>query len=277
MAQEHQPRNKCDREVYDNFGDKAQSYLTRRFSDPYDRERKAQPFLLLCLHEFYTKYSDRWNPHSARLLEIGGGPVIYSLISAVPHVSRAVHSDYAMSNLEEVLLWKNKDDSAHNWSPYFEYVVRELEGNVNVVDAASRREDDLREKLCVVKCDLTADPILDSDYSRETFDIISSHFCNEVVADSISQYTEFIIRTSHYLKPGGFLVSLVSIEESWYMYGNTKYTDHLYLTPQDVRKAHEKVGLNVMETSYFSIPLQSQDILNDCKGILFIVLQKKLT
>ena len=41
------------------------------------------------------------------------------------------HSDYVKASRDEVLLWKNKDLNAHDWSPYFKRVVQSLEGQTS--------------------------------------------------------------------------------------------------------------------------------------------------
>ena len=262
-------------EAYNNMEENdVHLYLTRRFTDPYDKERGIQPFYLKSLHDFYVKYSGNWDSQLAKLLEFGGGPVIYSLISAAPYVASIVHSDYAESNLQEVRWWKDKSVHAHNWMPYFHYVLQELEGVRT--DLAPRREEDLRAKLShVVKCDVTRNDVLQTtEFPVEFFDIISSCFCLEAVANTVSQYAEFIERVSRYLKRGGFFVNLVSLEETWYNYGTEKLA-HLFLTAEDVRIAYEKANLHVLETSFTNVPPKSQNILNDCKGIMFIACQKK--
>ena len=261
-------------EAYNNMEENdVHLYLTRRFTDPYDKERGIQPFYLKSLHDFYVKYSGNWDSQSAKLLEFGGGPVIYSLISAAPYVASIVHSDYSESNLQEVRWWKDKSVQAHNWMPYFHYVLQELEGVGT--ESAPRREEDLRAKLSqVVKCDVTRNDVLETtEFAMESFDVISSCFCMEAVANTSAQYAEFIERLTRYLKPGGYILSLVSVEESWYKYGENRLT-HLYITTEDVRAAYEKANLKVLETSFISVPRKSQNILNDCKKLMFIACQK---
>ena len=60
-------------------------------------------------HSFYSRYGDEFDPSSATLLELGGGPTIHSLISACQHVSRITFSDYADTNRREIQLWKDND------------------------------------------------------------------------------------------------------------------------------------------------------------------------
>ena len=61
------------------------------------------------------------------MLEFGGGPVIKNLISAAPFVQEIVFSAYSESKRTEVELWKDNKQGAHDWSPFFKYVVNKLE------------------------------------------------------------------------------------------------------------------------------------------------------
>ena len=259
-------------EIYQNFAVKA--YLNRRFMDPTDKERGVQPFYLESLHNFYTKLPAEWDASAARLLEFGGGPVIYPLISAGPHVAEVVFSDYAQSSLDEVSLWKNNDPRAHNWSPYFRNVLQTLEGNPDP-HAAIQRETELRSKFKeLLLCDIRANDVFGSvSFPFESFDVISTNFCMEVASNNVEEYAKNIKRIYRYLKPGGFIVSLVSVEESWYVI-DSKREYHLYLTQHQVHSAYKEAGLKICDHAHFDIPAASQNVLNDCKGIHFIAAQK---
>ena len=260
-------------ETYENFA--AKVYLRRRFMDPTDKERGVQPFYLESFHKFYTStFPTEWDASTARLLEFGGGPAIYPLISAAPHVAEVVVSDYSQSGLDEVSLWKNNNPQAHDWSPYFKHVVHTLEGNPDP-EATSQREMELRSKFKeILLCDIRADDVFGSvSIPAESFDVVSTNFCMEVVSNNVEEYAQNINRVCRYLKPGGFIVSLVSVEESWYVI-DSKREFHLCITQQQIHSAFKEAGLKIRDSVYFNIPSASQHILNDCKGILFVAAQK---
>ena len=260
---------------YDGFD--SSFYLKRRFSDPEDKERGVQPFYLQSIHDFYQKFHNQWNPSTARLLEYGGGPVIYPLISASPFVSEITFSDYADANIKQVLMWKDRQPSAHDWTPYFEYIIGRLEGNVDD-SLVVKRADDLRGKLkYFFQGDVLKSEILNvpSNFSLQQFDLISCHFCLEVPSKSIDEYRSSLAKLVKHLKPRGFLCSLVSLQESYYINSDQRY-DNLYLTSNDVDSVHESVGLSVIQTAHMSVPEKSQNVFNDCKALYFIGSQKIL-
>ena len=250
-------------------------YLKRRFLDPEDKERGVQPFYLQSIHDFYQKFHNQWNPSTARLLEYGGGPVIYPLISASPFVSEITFSDYADANIKQVVMWKDKQPSAHNWTPYFEYVIRRLEGNVDE-SLVVKRAEDLRGKLkYFFQGDVLKSEILNvpSNFSLQQFDLISCHFCFEVVAKSIDEYRSLVAKLVQHLKPCGFLCTLVSLQGSYYTNGDRRFNT-LYLTSNDLDSIYESLGLSVIQTAHMNVPEKSQNILNDTKAKYFIGSQK---
>ena len=253
-------------------------YLNKRFIDPEDKQRGVHPFLLKCIHEFYeTLGSIKWNTENAKLLEFGGGPTLYTLISAAPFVADITFSDYASTNLKAVEMWRDCDPTAHNWGPYVSYVIKTLEGqHDNVAELVQKRIQDLRSKIKHISlCDIFKEPIVDLPI-QELFDIVSSHFCIDPCSESIDEYKACLQKLAKLVKPGGYLHTLASMEESYWM-NDTERCSHLYLTSQDVTSAYKAAGLNILLTRQFDIPKSSQNIFNDCKGIFYVAAQKPTT
>ena len=100
------------------------AYLAQRFStkngEIEDRDYQAvHPFFMECHHGFYSKYHQNWDNQTARVLEYGGGPVVYYLSCAAPYVREIVFAEYLESCRAEVQLWREKDPASHDWTPYF--------------------------------------------------------------------------------------------------------------------------------------------------------------
>ena len=255
----------------------ASSYLNERFTDPEDKQRGVHPFLLKCIHEFYETFGSKWNTENAKLLEFGGGPTLYTLISAAPFVADITFSDYASTNLKAVEMWRDCDPTAHNWGPYVSYVIKTLEGqHDNVAELVQKRIQDLRSKIKhICHCDIFKEPIVDLPI-QESFDIVSSHFCIDPCSKSIDEYKACLQKFAKIMKPGGYLHSLVSTEETYWVNGTDRY-GHLFLTSQDIESAYKAVGFCIVLTRYFDIPAKGRNLLNDCKGIFYIAAQKPIT
>lgn len=83
----------------------SKEYL-KRFVDPTADPMKVHSKFLEAWHTFYDRYSNGSNGSRA-LLEFGGGPTIHSLISAAQHVETITFADYAESNRDEIIMWKD--------------------------------------------------------------------------------------------------------------------------------------------------------------------------
>lgn len=87
----------------------SKEYL-KRFVDPTADPMKVHIKFLEAWHKFYSKYLDG-ESSSRALLEFGGGPALHSLISASTHVQSVTFADYAQSNRDEIIFWKeNKEE-----------------------------------------------------------------------------------------------------------------------------------------------------------------------
>ena len=256
-------------------------YLQRLYCDPTDKERGLQPFRMKCFYEFYKKFGSSWDSKSAQLLEYGGGPVIYPLISACPYVGEITFSDFQEASLEAVSMWKNESEGCHNWRPYFKYIISEVEGNVSE-EVVLQREMELRKKLRhFVIGDILADDILASDGSPrtmpESFDIVSCNLCLEVPAKSIDDYERNVRRLSTLVKPEGFVISLITLENPFYSLTPTKErTPLLYVREHDVREAYEKAGFTIVHTDKIFLEDKAQNVIDGSKSNMFIVGQKKV-
>ena len=271
-------KNSKDYERY--FDTKA--YLRNRFSGANldvgrgEDPNKVQPltFQIRCFHEFYAKYHRKWTSTDARLLEFGGGPVIYPLISAAPFVSEIVFADYAEVCCNEVQLWRDKDPSAHDWSPFFEYVSTldawgESRGKK---DNAPAMEEQLRGRfVSVISCDLTQDHPVDPKWGK--FDILSSSYCLESVCQTKGEFESALKKLGELLKVGGYIAILISLETTWYKVGVGENEFHqLHMTTFDVLAALENVGLTIEMLLHQEMP---QNEYNDCRKKGFFIARKK--
>ena len=85
--------------------------FVEQFKDPKNDPSLTQTQFLQGFHSFYKKYiSTTDDDNSKSLLELGGGPSLFTLISAAKHVGSITFSDYAESNRKEVLRWKDEKD-----------------------------------------------------------------------------------------------------------------------------------------------------------------------
>ena len=204
----------------DNF--EPQEYLTERYPGQISEYRKAA---LKCFHEFFQSY-----PISMRgqlkILDYGAGPTIAYQISASQYASEIVLADYTEKNLGAVQLWLDGDSRAHDWSPYFKYVVQELEGRSE--KKVRGREEELRRVIrAVVSCDISQESAIQNGYEGP-YDIVVSCTCLEVACATKADFAAAILKLSKFLKPDGMILVLISlpkpgVKDDFYKIGSNKY------------------------------------------------------
>ena len=91
----------------------AKPYL-EQFKDPKTDPTKSQTQFLEGFHTLYEKYvcGAGGSGEGLTLLEFGGGPAIFSLISAAKYVDSITFSEYAETNRKEVELWKDEKEGS---------------------------------------------------------------------------------------------------------------------------------------------------------------------
>ena len=185
---------------------KPKSYLTQHFqlSNPI-RRNPLKP-----LYDFYKLYSES-HPGKLKMLDLGCGPVIAYAISAVEYTSEIIMAEYTELNRQEITKWINKDPDAHDWSPFLEHVIREVEGKGN--EQISIREDKLRKVMKVVPCDVTKDPMLSSEYVKE-YDVVHAFFVLEPACLNQEEYVSALKRIWSLVKPGGAFL-LCSVQRKY--------------------------------------------------------------
>lgn len=255
----------------------ARAYLVDRYPVTMfeeDQTKLMTPWNILCYHRFYQTFQKEWNNSNAVLLELGGGPCIYDLISAAPYVAEIYHSDYLKSCCDEVLLWRNEGRNAYDWSPYFRYIVNILEDESGP-RAVVEREMKLRRILkSSFTCNVNQSPIV-PDFSKFP-NIICTNFCLETSLPSKDKFNAVLKEIFEMLEPKGFLVMLLSLECTWYTVNGTKFAC-VYLNIKDIEDALKRVGFVIRTLESREKPLSGRNICNDTTGQAFVVAQKVTT
>ena len=256
----------------------AKRFLAERYPpNPFDKNAPVVPGSLLSplsfhfFHNFYQKYHKEWDNSTAFLLDVGGGPCIYPYISAVPYVAEIYHTDIMKAMCDEVLLWKNKDPNAFDWSPYFKHVVQELEGQTSP-DAVTDRENKLRGIINVGPCDAKADVIVPG--LNKPVDILSSSFCLEVCYESQEGYLAILKRLYDIMAPKGFFISQKALEYSWFKFGEKQYDKPCPMSLEDVKRSYQEVGFDVLYVHQWDKPMAVRNIINSATGYGYFIARK---
>ena len=173
------------------------NYLKTRFCHVNVKGR-----ILFPLERFHEEFSAL--PGSLSILDYGTGPVIMTLISAVRNASEIVLAEYSSLNRDALRSWLDNKPNAFNWLPFFEHVVRNLEG-ADVKEAALR-ETLVREKVKrVVPCDINSSTIIAEGFEGP-YDVVSSSGCMECSCSTRRAFKVNIKKLSVLVKPGGYMM-----------------------------------------------------------------------
>ena len=203
-----------------------QKYLEQRYKQPGSPENKLRDFQIDSVHAFFAElYHSITLPgkKSCKILDYGCGPVIAFGISAAgkAQVSEIVLAEYTPKSREAIQQWLDKDALAFNWSPYFNYVVRNLEGK-SEQDVVSR-EERLRSLIKMASCDITLDQPIEKGYEGP-YDVVLTMLAIESVCRSEGEYCIFIKRLSSLVEPGGHLLLIAKLaplsQPMYYKVGN---------------------------------------------------------
>jgi SAM-dependent methyltransferase len=201
-------------EVDNVFG----SFVPRDYLEEYygrvDHENDA---LLVFLVE-----ASRRIPEDALMLEFGGGPTIYQLVSAAPRVSAIHFAEYLDTNLDEVRRWLTADKEAFDWTAFIDRSL-ELEGDGASRDAQSERARLLRRKVTMLlHCDATRPDPLGSD-GRARYDVVGVHFVPESITSSKAEWRQALENISTLLRPGGLLIMSAVLQARCWRTGEHQY------------------------------------------------------
>jgi hypothetical protein len=162
-------------------------------------------------------------PKGGVLLDFGGGPTIYPLISAVNRVDEIHFSDYLEANLEEVRRWLAADPAAFDWDRFIEKVLELETGAACTNGEVQRRAKQIREQVTrVIRCDASRRPAIEG--SPVPYDVVLTNFCAESATADRRTWRRYMANILSLLKRGGWLVMSALV-------GATRYSDGSHSFP----------------------------------------------
>ncbi|OWA50478.1 putative Nicotinamide N-methyltransferase [Hypsibius exemplaris] len=186
---------------------------------------------------------------SGRLLEIGSGGVISRLISAAHNFTQITVCDRSEKVLDEVRAFVAKN-STFDWSSTFRFVA-DLHGEPD----STKMETQLRGAIKDIrKCDVTqADLFAPSTAEVPAVDLVLSAFTLEYATQTVADFSTALQRiTDRFIKPGGAIILIVSLEETyWHINNNTFHT--LFIKKSHVEAALKAAGLEDLDVREFNL------------------------
>ncbi|XP_053546053.1 nicotinamide N-methyltransferase [Bombina bombina] len=207
------------------------------------------------------------------LIDIGTGPSIYQLLSACEAFEEIIATDFTDNNRRELEKWLQKELGAFDWSATVK-IVCELEGNR---ETYIEKEDKLRRIIKrVLKCDVTKSNPLEPEV-LPLADCLITALCLETACKDLDAYHCAIKNISTLLKPGGHLVIIGVLGDTFYKVGQQTFFC-LPLDEHKVRQAVEDAGYTISEIDIFPIVnMEAHASITDSYANFFLVAKKNMT
>nr|XP_058903442.1 phenylethanolamine N-methyltransferase isoform X2 [Kogia breviceps] len=201
------------------------------------------------------------------------GPTIYQLLSACAHFEDITMTDFLEVNRQELGLWLRDEPGAFDWSVYSQHVCL-IEGKG---ESCQEKECQLRARVKrILPIDVhQPQPLGAGSLAPLPADALVSAFCLEAVSPDLASFQRALDHITTLLRPGGHLLLIGALEESWYLAGAAR----LAVVPvreEEVREALVRSGYEVRDLRTYIMPSHLRTGVDDVKGIFFAWAQKKV-
>ncbi|XP_053309557.1 phenylethanolamine N-methyltransferase isoform X2 [Spea bombifrons] len=255
-------------ENYQSFNPRA--YLQNNYVPPradFSNKDSVVPWKLQCLADACAK----GEIGGQTLVDIGSGPTVYQLLSAFELFKEVVLTDYLEVNRKELKKWLQDEPGSFDWSAYVNHVCS-IEGKG---ESWQEKQTRLRERVTrVVPVDIHQARPLGDAFAPGSVDGLVSSFCLEACSPNYEAFEKALQNVTGLLKPGGHLLMIGALEESYYLAGEARLTV-VCLTEEMVRKALRHVGYKIRDFRTYSMPPSMRIGVDDVKGIFFTWAQKQ--
>lgn len=210
-------------------------------------------------------------PAGGTLLDFGGGPTIYPLVSAARNAREIHFSDYLEANLAEVRRWLSSDRDAFDWQPFVAETLRLELGRSPSPAEIAERERLIRERVTrVIHCDASRSPSIgDGDRS---YDVVLTNFCAESATADRWQWQAFITNIAALVSPGGHIILSSLAGATSYAVGPVAFPA-VSLSEDDVVEILEECGFLPKSIELQRVPADRPT--REYSGLIFAVARKR--
>jgi len=175
------------------------AYLREYYSYLGEENRALLRFLSQAYQRIFSEID------TASVLEFGGGPTIYQLISAAQYPVSIDFSDYLDQNLCEVRAWLRDRPEQFSWDAFIQHVL-DREGQCADRAAQEQRARLIRSKVKrLINCDAKqSDPL--GERRRSAYDIVSVNFVPESITTDMAEWDLLIDNIASLVRAQGYLL-----------------------------------------------------------------------
>jgi len=181
---------------------------------------------------------------TARVLEFGGGPTIYQLISAARYPVSIDFSDYLDTNLKEVQTWLQDKPEQFVWDDFVRYVLSR-EGISAHLCGIEQRKRLLRDKIQrFIHCNAKAtDPLISN--VQAPYDIVSVHFVLESITTEMTEWDQLVDNIVPLVRSQGYIVMCSILDAQRYRVGE-HYFPAVPISPETLETKLKQKGFSII-------------------------------
>jgi hypothetical protein len=220
-------------------------------SSPLQNVGQENSFLLATYARIVLPIIRRLLTPPIHMLEVGGGPTIYQLISLSKVVNSILFTDFLSQNVNTVCTWREGQDAF--WHPYIRQALK-WEQACPILDQVLARERLIKSKLRFGQYDVMNDQWLnkDRDISSHPFQVVCSNFCIESATNDVAVWLDGIRHLSRKVASPGILVMTALGGSEGYQVGLDRFPA-LNIKASILRQALELQGFD--KVTIFTQPI----------------------
>ncbi|KAL3871348.1 hypothetical protein ACJMK2_039355 [Sinanodonta woodiana] len=152
-------------------------------------------------------------------------------------------------------------------------------GGIFPLSSVEKRQDELKRKIQnIVKCDVTQpNPVFSTPVDGVVFDAITSSLCLETASVTLDEYAKSVQNISSLLKPGGHLVLVGVLDETFYTVGEFRFKSTC-IGKDQLQDIWQKEGFKILSLKDFNdtcFSLKRGSDLSDFQNA-FVMVAKKI-
>eukprot|EP00058_Branchiostoma_floridae_P014607 XP_002600095.1 hypothetical protein BRAFLDRAFT_79647 [Branchiostoma floridae] len=180
---------------------KPRDYLNIYFSSFQAKDDKDQDFRQWIMKRHHQTFQSG-QFKGQRLLDIGTGPNIMSVLSASKYFPDITCTDYVQNCRDDLQLWLRDDPDAFDFGPYLQYLSTLEGGSTTPEDIATRLRAAVK---AVLPCDVTQPNPL-APQSSQPFDVVISSLCLDSACKTREDFCACLGNMASLFNPGGGLI-----------------------------------------------------------------------
>lgn len=208
----------------------------------------------------------------ATLLDIGTGPVVYTVITASQWFDEVFLSDVSKDNVAFLRKWLAKDSEATEAMRYQMGYFAQKEGKGTSWEI---KNEQVRMKVKdAIVWDMNKPRMLKGTALDGVLnDFVIASLCMCTSSSTISGYTGIIKNIGEMLKPGGHFVIIDVMDQTSYFVDDVKFS-LLRVTEDEIKTAFLQNGFEIEQFESHSLAIYPNTELSDAQTVYFIVGKK---